>query len=206
MSLGCGTPPSLPREMNIVPVLAKLAERNPERASEIRRLFGREPRAKTNAPAIPIPAPGAPATDLRPALQMRGDAAKGRATFAARCAACHVFAGQGNAVGPALDAARLGGREKLLGNILEPSREITAGYPLGLITTTAGETIAGVLTNETPAGVSLRLPGIGDRIFHRRDIAKIERPARSLMPEGLAAGLTVQDMADLLEFLTTSAR
>ena len=34
-----------------------------------------------------------------------------------------------------------------------------------------------------------------------REVARIDRSARSLMPDGIEAGLTPQDMADLLEFL-----
>jgi hypothetical protein len=41
------------------------------------------------------------------------------------------------------------------------------------------------------------------RNFPRIDVAHIERSNRSLMPEGIEAGLTPQDMADLLEFLST---
>jgi putative heme-binding domain-containing protein len=137
----------------------------------------------------------------RPALEMTGDPAKGQTTFSARCAVCHRFAGKGNNVGPDLDAAAGAGREKLLGNILEPSREITAGFALGMITLKSGEAVAGLVTNETPAGITLRLPGGAERPIVRGDIAKTEHPAQSLMPEGIETGMTVQEMADLLEFL-----
>ncbi|MEO7317438.1 MAG: PVC-type heme-binding CxxCH protein, partial [Chthoniobacteraceae bacterium] len=132
-------------------------------------------------------------------------AGNGHTFFATRCATCHRFAGEGSAVGPDLDAARLAGREKLLGNITEPSREITAGFPLGVVTTKAGETIEGIVANESPGGVILRMPGGADRAVKRSDIAKIERPARSLMPDAIAIGLTPQDMDDLLDFLSGGA-
>jgi len=41
------------------------------------------------------------------------------------------------------------------------------------------------------------------RSVPRIEIAKVDRSARSLMPEGIEAGLSVQDMADLLAFLTS---
>ena len=129
----------------------------------------------------------------------------GHTIFATRCAACHRFAGEGSAVGPDLDAARLAGREKLLGNILEPSRELTAGFPLGVVTTKTGETVEGIVANESAGGVILRLPGGAERAVKRADIAKIERPARSLMPATISAGLTPRDLEDLLGFLTGGA-
>jgi putative membrane-bound dehydrogenase-like protein len=151
------------------------------------------------------PAPAGPRADawrqFRPALDLRGEALKGRAVFATRCAVCHRFAGQGQAVGPDLDASAAAGREKLLGNILEPSREITASFALGIATLKNGEVVAGILASESPAGLVLRLPGGGEKALAQADLTKIERPTQSLMPDGLEAGLSVQDMADLLTFL-----
>ncbi len=127
----------------------------------------------------------------------------GHTVFTTRCSVCHRFAGEGSAVGPDLDAARFGGREKLLGNIREPSRELTAGFSLAVVTTKSGEAIEGIAANESPGGVILRMPGGAERAVKRADIAKIERPARSLMPDTIAVGLTPKDIDDLLDFLTT---
>ena len=131
-------------------------------------------------------------------------AGNGHTIFTSRCSVCHRFAGEGSAVGPDLDAARFAGREKLLGNITEPSRELTAGFPLGVVELKSGETVSGIIANESPGGVILRLPGGADRAVKRSDIAKFERPARSLMPDVIAAGLTAKDMEDLLDFLLRS--
>ncbi len=141
---------------------------------------------------------------LRPATAAatKPPTGNGHTIFATRCATCHRFAGEGSAVGPDLDAARLAGQEKLLGNIREPSRELTAGYPLGVVTMKSGETVEGIIANESPGGVILRMPGGAERAVKRGDIEKIERPARSLMPDAIATGLTPQDMNDLLDFLT----
>ena len=125
----------------------------------------------------------------------------GHTIFTTRCSVCHRFAGEGSAVGPDLDAARLSGREKVLGNIREPSRDVTAGFPLGIVETKSGETLSGILANESSGGVILRMPGGVNRVIRRSDIARIERPARSLMPDSLGSGLAPQDIDDLLAFL-----
>jgi putative heme-binding domain-containing protein len=140
---------------------------------------------------------------FRPALEMQGDAAKGRATFTSRCAVCHRFRGEGTAVGPELDASAGAGREKLLGNIVEPSREITAGFPMATVETKSGETVAGILAAETEGAITLRMAGGEVRNVAMVDVARVDRSARSLMPEGIETGLTPQDMADLLVFLTS---
>jgi putative membrane-bound dehydrogenase-like protein len=137
------------------------------------------------------------------ALSMKGDPAKGHLTFTARCTVCHRFHGEGNLVGPELDASAAAGREKLMGNILDPSREITAGFAMATVETKGGERIAGVVASETDAGVALKIPGGLLRNIPTTEIAQVERSDRSLMPEGIETGLTPQDLADLLEFLSS---
>ncbi len=123
---------------------------------------------------------------FRPALTLTGDAKRGQAFFADRCAVCHRFGGNGSPVGPVLDASALAGRGKLL----------------GIVTLKAGGAIEGILANQSPAGVVLRMPGAAERAIATADIAKIERPAQSLMPDGIETGMTAQQMADLLTFIT----
>jgi putative membrane-bound dehydrogenase-like protein len=188
---------------NLEAVLAKLAERKSPHLAALRAQA-----ASTTAQAVTLPQFGTPLprqeaiTTYAPSLNLQGDAEKGRLTFGARCMICHRFGGAGIAVGPDLDASRIAGREKVLGNILEPSREITAGHPLGIVETKKKEVISGVIASESAAGIVLRLPGGADRFVRRTDIAKVDHPARSLMPDGIEAGLSPQEVADLLEFLT----
>jgi putative membrane-bound dehydrogenase-like protein len=139
----------------------------------------------------------------RPSLDMKGDSAKGHVTFTQRCTICHQFHGEGNSVGPVLDASASAGREKLMGNILDPSREITAGFSMAIVETKNGERVAGIVAAETDGAVTLKLPGGLIRNIPRIEVAQIERSNRSLMPEGIEAGLTPQDLADLLEFLSS---
>ncbi len=140
--------------------------------------------------------------EFQPALALKGDAAKGHATFLARCTICHRIREEGNAVGPDLAASAAAGREKLLGNILDPSREITAGFSTVTVETKGGETLTGIAVAENDGAVTLRMPGGPLRVLARVEISSLDHSARSLMPEGLEAGLSPQDMADLLEFLS----
>jgi putative membrane-bound dehydrogenase-like protein len=188
-------------------VLGKLAEKKSPHLATLR-----EQLASKSAQAVTLPQFGTPlarkeaVATYAPALTLPGDPEKGRLTFGARCMICHRFGGVGIGVGPDLDASRIAGREKVLGNILEPSREVTAGYPLGIVETTKKEVISGVIASESAAGVVLRLAGGADRFVRKADIAKVDRPARSLMPDGIEAGLSPQEVADLLEFLTKAAK
>jgi putative membrane-bound dehydrogenase-like protein len=140
---------------------------------------------------------------FQPALTMKGDPAKGHVTFTTRCTVCHRFHGEGNLVGPELDASASAGREKLMGNILDPSREITQGFSQAIVETKSGERVAGIVASESDSAVSLKTPGGLLRNIPRSDIVQVEHSDRSLMPEGIETGLTPQDLADLLEFLSS---
>jgi len=160
--------------------------------------------------ALEIFGPAASRTQVlaayRPALNMKGDSLKGHATFTARCTVCHRFHGEGNSVGPELDASASAGREKLMGNILEPSREITAGFSMATVETKSGERVAGIVAADTDSTISLHIPGGLSRDIPRGEVVQVERSNRSLMPDGIGTGLTPQDMADLLEFLSSAKK
>ena len=183
-------------------VVAK-TDLTPEDLAALRE--SRTPAIRERAVALfgPSPSRDAVLAAYRPSLDMKGDPAKGHATFQQRCTICHRFHGEGNGVGPELDASASAGREKLMGNILDPSREITAGFNMAIVETKSGERIAGIVAAETDGAVALKIPGGLLRNIPRIDVAQIERSNRSLMPEGIESGLTPQDLADLLEFLSS---
>ena len=61
--------------------------------------------------------------------------------------------------------------------------------------------LGGVIRNETATTVTLRQPGGAERTIARNEIATMKTSSQSFMPEGLEAGLSQQDIADLIEFL-----
>ncbi len=69
------------------------------------------------------------------------------------------------------------------------------------IQTTDGETVTGLLVSETPAQVTVRRAQQADDSVPRSRIKEVRAEGKSLMPEGLEQGWTVQDFADLLAFL-----
>ncbi len=136
-----------------------------------------------------------------PALALRGDAAKGATTYAKLCVACHQRDGQGNEVGPDLRSVAGHLPEKLLANILDPSLDVQPGFQAYQCLLTDGEELYGVIAAETGNSVVMKLVDGSTRTIRRGDIEELRGSALSLMPEGLEAGLEVQDLADLLAFL-----
>jgi putative heme-binding domain-containing protein len=159
-------------------------------------------------PGRPVPAPrGADANRARvleqfkPALQLTGDRAHGATTFGKLCMACHYLQGQGQRVGP--DLSGIGNRpaETLLTDLLDPSRQVAPDYAVYEVTLTSGEIITGMIASEAATRITLRHPGTPDESIARSQIREVRATGRSLMPEGLEQGLSVQDLADLMEFL-----
>jgi putative heme-binding domain-containing protein len=132
---------------------------------------------------------------------LTGAPANGRKIYQARCATCHKLGAEGHALGPDLATVKNAGREKLLSNILDPNREVNPIYRGYTVETRDGESLTGLIVDESAATVTLRMAGGSETVIPRAGIASMESQGRSLMPEGLEEGLSAQDMADLLEFI-----
>ncbi|MEO1835849.1 MAG: c-type cytochrome, partial [Akkermansiaceae bacterium] len=141
-----------------------------------------------------------------PALARTGDREKGRALFGTHCAACHRLGGIGKVVGPNL--AALGNRAPatFLTAILDPNQAIEATWMLFIAKTKDGRTLAGAVAEETSSAITL--VGVdGSRTKIPRDqLASLESAGRSLMPEGLEAAISIDQMADLLTYLKSTGR
>lgn len=167
-----------------------------------------DPKARTETAALRAqPAMTRPVSrqkvidEFRGAIDLKGDARKGAAIFEERCASCHRIAGRGNAVGPDIESVRSAGRETVLSNILDPNREVQLRYLAYEITLRDGESISGILSHESANGLTL-LQANGSPVFvPRGQVDAFRATGLSLMPEGLEAGLSPQDVADLLTHL-----
>lgn len=135
------------------------------------------------------------------ALKLKGDAAKGKQIYTERCVSCHRAEGEGHALGPDIVTVKTTGREKLLVNILDPNREVPPQFLSYAIDTKDGESYTGLIGNESPNNVTLRMAFGQETTVARSNILKMNSNGQSLMPEGLEAGLTPQDLANLLEFI-----
>ena len=135
------------------------------------------------------------------ALKLEGDAAKGRALFEAKCMTCHAKAGQGNSVGPDLSGISSRPKEALLVDILDPSRQVAPDFAAYSVVLKDGDPISGLIVAENENGITVRRPNEVDAVLQRGQIREIRADGKSLMPEGLEEGMTMEDMADLLRFL-----
>ncbi len=138
---------------------------------------------------------------FRPAIGLKGDAARGHKVYSERCMSCHRAGSEGVAVGADLAATASGGKEKLLTSILDPNAEVNASFLAYTVEMKDGDSLFGVIASEDAQAVVLKVPGGDAASIPRGNIAAVRSSERSLMPDGLEEGLSAQDMADLLEFV-----
>lgn len=127
--------------------------------------------------------------------------ANGRTVFQSVCATCHRLEREGHAVGPDLFDIRRQTKENILFHIVNPDAEIAPAFAAYLAEAKDGRVLSGILVGDTPTSISLRGPLGVETSLLRADLAKLEALPGSLMPTGLEAGLTRQQLADLLAYL-----
>jgi putative heme-binding domain-containing protein len=140
---------------------------------------------------------------LLPLAREKGDAARGQEVFAANCANCHLFGGQGGKIGPDLTGIASRDRADILLEILDPNRSVEANYRLWNVTTRDGEIFSGRLEAETQTSVEILDTTAQKHVIQRKDIASLDASQVSIMPTGFEA-LPPEDIKALLEFLDQS--
>ena len=63
--------------------------------------------------------------------------------------------------------------------------------------------MVGIIGSESGQSLEIKVPGVGNQSINRNQLKSLTSLDQSLMPNGLEAGLTHQNIADLIEFLIT---
>ncbi|MBK7644121.1 MAG: DUF1080 domain-containing protein [Planctomycetes bacterium] len=142
-------------------------------------------------------------------LHLSADARAGEKLFfgeSARCSTCHGYYGRGGEIGPDLSSISTKfARKEILEAILDPSAAIAFGYESWLFETQDGELVPGFLVSDGDP-VVLRDTSGQRRVLAASEIAARKRQTVSAMPSDVAAGLSAQDLCDLVEFVSTNPR
>ena len=138
----------------------------------------------------------------------KGNAAAGRANFEAgkgSCIACHMIGAFGRPIGP--DLSKIGAirtERDLVESILFPSNTIARDYEAHVIELNDGQTLTGVIRSHTAEGLLVvDVAGQEVNVPHDRILSNTVLPT-SLMPMGLDAALSEQELLDLVAFLRSS--
>ena len=118
------------------------------------------------------------------ALQLAGDAAKGKEVYLKLCASCHRLGGNGYALGPDLVTVKNTGKEKMLVNILDPNREVAPNYLAFEIETKDGESAVGMIASESTSSITVRQAFGKENVILRSDMKSRRSLGQSLYSPG----------------------
>ncbi|MCB1278211.1 MAG: DUF1080 domain-containing protein [Prosthecobacter sp.] len=139
--------------------------------------------------------------DYMAATTIHGDAKKGQAVFATICITCHKHGDMGVDVGPPLSDVKVKPPEGILSDILDPNRMFEARWTAYQIDTKDGRSLSGLIQSENSDSVVLAMMGGAKETLPRSAIKEMKSLDRTLMPVGLEAAITKEQMADLIAFL-----
>jgi putative membrane-bound dehydrogenase-like protein len=134
-----------------------------------------------------------------------GDVAAGRRIFEvdAGCAACHGVGGAPKA-GPDLSAIGAKyGKQAMLDHIVRPSDAVAHEYVSSVFELANGAIVTGVVKEDTPTRLVVITANGEEARLNPADVRSRQQSRTSLMPEGLLDALSLQQIADLLQFLST---
>ncbi len=140
-------------------------------------------------------------TKYETVLSMTGDTTRGAKVYETLCMVCHRHLDRGNDVGPNLGTIKAWTAEQILTNVLDPNREVSPNFALYIVETNDGRTLSGLITSETAGNLTLKRADGGTDTVLRSEIKSLTSPGISLMPEGLEAAITPQQMADVIAYL-----
>jgi putative heme-binding domain-containing protein len=143
-------------------------------------------------------------------VKAKGNADRGKAVFNStltNCTACHSIAKKGGTIGPELDAVGRGvPMELLVEAVVWPNRQIKEGYIATLIKTKDGRVLQGYKVSDANGELQLRdLLSKTVTTFAANEI-DTRTDSGSLMPEGLVALMTREELRDLIAYLMTLGR
>ncbi len=139
-------------------------------------------------------------------VMAKADASRGRQTFTMTCGTCHQLFGEGIALGPDLTGSNRADLAYVLENVLAPSSVVGKDYLLHIFSMKDGSTLSGMVRGETPEFAKLALPGGAAVDVKLADVAKREEIPQSLMPPGLFDALPLEQVADLVKYLSSPAQ
>lgn len=145
--------------------------------------------------------------DLAAAMKSSGDPTRGKALYNAKlataCAACHSIDGKGGNLGPDLSNIGRGlTPEFIIESVLWPKRVVKEGYLSVSIATKDGGDFSGYVTSENATEIQLR--DVATNTVQRIPKASITKrqDAGTIMPDGLTASLSPDEVRDLFAYLT----
>lgn len=129
------------------------------------------------------------------------NATRGADVFARNCVVCHSIEGKGGNIGPQLDGIGGRGPDRLLEDILDPSRNVDRAFRLLVVTKRDGSVVSGLLRREEGAQLVLADLAAQETSINKNDIVGRAETETSLMPPAFGESIPAPELNDLLAYL-----
>jgi len=148
-----------------------------------------------------------PLPSIAELVRMSGNRSNGAVIFRREivgCSKCHQVNGTGIDFGPNLSeiGTKLA-KEAIYESILDPSAGISFGYEAWSLELNNGDEAYGLVVSETADELALKAVGGLVTRYKKADIAKRTKQKLSIMPTGLAKTMSIQELVDLVEYLSS---
>ena len=139
--------------------------------------------------------------DFNPA---KARAELGKKVFVQNCSVCHSIDNQGGAVGPHLDGVGNRGLERLLEDVLDPSRNVDPAFRYSTVTLKDGTAYSGLQRREEGETVVFVDATGKETAIAKKDIESRVESQSSLMPDGFSEVIPLADFNNLMAFLLST--
>jgi putative heme-binding domain-containing protein len=133
----------------------------------------------------------------------KGNAQRGSELFVRlSCVSCHTTADGQSLKGPHLvDIGKRYSADELLESILRPGAKMTQGYETYNFAMADGRVFSGFIVSEGAKLVQIREASGATHELDKTEVEERQRQDTSAMPDGIAASLTPEELADFVSYL-----
>jgi len=147
--------------------------------------------------------------DIQQRLKSSADPARGESIYrrsSLQCIRCHAIGSGGNNIGPNLQS--IGGSSQtdyILQSLVEPDAKLKEGFQTTIVLTDDGQIITGLIKSRSAEQLQV-LTAEGNLVSIFTEAIAEEKEGKSLMPAGLLDSLPVEDLADIVAFMSQLGR
>lgn len=129
-----------------------------------------------------------------------GDGPRGRLVFSKTCQQCHTLFDTGGKVGPDLTGSNRRDLGYIVENIVDPNAVIPNDYRASTIELKDERVITGIIKQQDDKALTV-VTANEQLVIPKNEVNKIQNSDVSMMPEGLLANLSDQEVRDLIYYL-----
>jgi len=133
--------------------------------------------------------------------QTPGNPENGRLLFQKNCQVCHQLRGEGKQVGPNLDGVAGKGLQRLMEDVLAPSRNVDAAFRTTTLVTSDGRAFSGLAKDLPDGRISLTDIQAKETVLAVADVEERTQSPASPMPANFSELLNAEQLRDLSAWL-----